>query len=325
MLKKDKRVLAAIAEVTPGTAVTPTSADMQFRDDIDWTPKVEFEDDKVATGDHGEQEAVSGIQTMEFKGKISLKGAAAVNTIPDWSYILEACGLKRTAHGTTGQSWAMHTDNEMNTLTMWGLHHEAGPSPQQLAAQARGVKGMPKLICEGRGKPVKWDLGFKGCWYADDDIVTANRILINAPSAQVPEKFLSNTVTIHGVTYRANSFEMDWAAVLAPVPDASNATGNLHFYLKSWAPRLKISVELPRVATVNHRNMLTNMTVGVVSVGIGTNWNLTLPRAQLVDRTHVDLEGVEYMDLLFRALPNRGSDASMDTQTQAELLYGSKT
>src|SRR5688500_3780690 len=98
MFKHGKRVLALVAETTPGTAVVPGSsaADWQGRE-VDWPrTNVDFEEDKVANGDHGENEAVSGIQDVEFTAKWALKGSAAVNTIPDWSFVAEAHGLKRT-------------------------------------------------------------------------------------------------------------------------------------------------------------------------------------------------------------------------------------
>jgi hypothetical protein len=327
MYNKKLRFLTGKVESTPGTAVTITSSDTNYRTrEGSWTPNLAAEDDKWATGDLAENESIPGEATADTTTKIKLASSAAPATAPDWDTWLQSCGFKRTVYGSTGQSWVPHTDNDQRTMSQWGLEYEVGAAPQQRAMKFKGMIGTGKLIGSKRVGPVEFDLNYKGAWpLADADIFTANRLLPVTPDTTVSERLVGSSLTFLSVSHLAENFEMDFGNELSPSGDFGDPSGMGYYWISDRKPRFKVKVPIQRQSAFDPSNAWKVGTVGPLVLQISTNWKLTIPRGQIVESKPADVSNKMFWDLTIKPLRNGTVDATMDPQAVWELLNFSKT
>jgi len=326
MYNRNLRFLTGKAETTPGTAVTITSSDVNYRTrEGSWTPNLEAEDDKWATGDLAENESIPGEATGDTQTKIKLASSSGVAVVPDWSTWLESCGLKRTAYTSVGMSWVPHTDNDQRTMSQWGLEQEVGANPQQRAMKFKGMVGTGKLMADKRVKPVQFDLSYKGAWsLADADIISGSKLLPATPDNTVAERLVGSSLTFLTVSHLAESFELDFGNELSPSGDFGDPSGMGFYWISARKPRLKVKVPIQRQSAFDPSNAWKVGTVGPLVLTISANWKITIPRGQIIESKPADVSNKMFWDLTIKPLRNGSTDATMDAQATWELLYGSK-
>ena len=104
------------------------------------------------------------------------------------------------------------------------------------------------------------------------------------------QKLLGWACTLNGVTVRLDSFEIDQSNDLAEIPNQGDSagTGIQQFYRKSSAPKAKISIEVPRIASLDLRTYWINSTISTLILsngGTGASlFTIKAARAQIEKR-----------------------------------------
>ncbi len=322
-------LLAVGLESVPGTAVA-TTAVVRLRS-IEATPSVEMSGDKMATGDFGQSEKYSGERSVGFKGFGYLSLPPAVATAPDWSILAVGSGFIRSTHGATGQSWAQRVAGANTSLSLRYLAKESGAAPTQRAILGAGAMSSWKLSAGKRGEPIKFDVDFKAAYTSEADVANGSLVSLGAVQTTVGMQLLGWLATLHGVTCRIDSFEIEGGQEIDMVPDQgnTNTAGIERFRVKTAVPKVKISVEVPAVATLDIRSRWVNVTTGsFIMSNQGTGASLFLfrfPVVQIADVKYKYVNGVLYADLELHVQRNGSADATMNAEDMWEMLHGSKT
>lgn len=322
-------LLAVGEESTPGVAVA-TAAAVRLRS-LEATPSIEMTGDKMATGDFGQSELYSGERTIGFKGMGYLSLPPALITAADWMPLFYGCGFVRTVHGSTGQSLALRIAGANTSLTLRHLDKESGPTPRQRAMIGVGCMGSLKISAGKRGDPFKYDLDYKGGYTSDADVSNGSLVSQSSANTTYGLQLVGWLATLHGIACRIDSIEIDYGQDVQPLPNQGKAdlTGVECFRVTGAAPKIKLSVEVPLVATMDIRSRWANMTTGsfiMSNQGSGASlMQFRFPVVQIKDAKYKDNSKARYVDLELHAQRNGSADATMNAEDMCEILHGSKT
>lgn len=195
-------------ESIPYTGEILTAADYnQNIYDLKISPNIESYIRKLATGDYSRSPSIAGKRMCAINFKIDLY---AINntTAPEYFSILECCGWRRIAHGSTGISIQPDSNSINVPATIEAVFPQEGLVPKQIVYKITGAMGSVKIIAE-TGKPVTFEFSFIG---ALDNITTrgySNRIVPTISDAYPPRAFLSGFCNFFGRYVLVNNFEIN--------------------------------------------------------------------------------------------------------------------
>ena len=324
---RNLRVLAAKAETTAGTYNAPANADFDVRCyNIELSPSIEFDDDttRYATGDHGEDVAVSGnrVGTVSFSIKLA-PGASATTEPNSWKF-LKACGLEAITYAGTGVALVRRKSADKSTISICVTDQTIGASPVYTQYKLRGCIGNAVISSEGIGKPWVVNFTFNA---VISDIIDGTGLVITAPDSTNPEKLLNSDVSIHGESVQIGTFSFDLGNTISAVGDQSTADGVSHYYISSSSPRLSIDPLAKNQADWDLYDSVVSDSVGAASIA-GSNYTLKVLRGQIMNPSHGDRESLVTWDLTMRALRNGfGSslaDSDLEAEDTFELLHGAR-
>lgn len=320
------RVLVAKAETTPGTAETLTDADFNVRImNPEVTPTVEIDDEssKFATGDHGEDEAITGAQSGKIGFSIKLNPGVDGTTAPNWVKFAQACGMEKRVWGSTGISLEPQKSADASTMTMWVMDIDRGGAPSALVYKFAGCSGTWELGCEGIGKPLVGKFSFDGKLEDISDMTNAGILDLTSPDAILPNKLLSTTMKINNVTQKISTFKMTAGNKVDPLIDQGEATGYETYGITSRKPRFSCNPLTELAATDDVYDRWLDGTTGAIAVDLG-EISLNIPRAQLLTATLANREGLVGWEQNYKCLRNGSDNTNMAQESAWELLFGSK-
>lgn len=329
------RILVGKIESSPGTVATLTDADYDVRiRDPQITPIIEMDDEnqKFATGDHGEDNSIPGAQsaTIEFHTKSAWSGTAA--TEPKWWKFMKGCGAKEktyTPSTTTGCALQPLKENDNKTLTIEVFDiAQGGASPAAIKYQFAGCMGNCVLSCEGIGMPILANYTFTGKLVDITDVAYGSILALTSPDTTVAEKMLGSALTIGGVTQQISSFSLDLGNEINPLIDQSESTGYEYFGITARRPRFSCNPIQQTVATEDVlANWIagTNKTAALTIPSSSTHLTLHIPVMQLMNAGIASREGYINWDQTWKCLRNAGTDSDIADEGTWELLHGSRT
>jgi len=335
---KNLRFAVTKAETTAGTpewnlsATFPADADFNNRIyDIGISPQIEFDEDvaNIATGDHGELSGLTGKQACDITFSFPLHWGGAVATAPNWTKILQGCGLYENAYTTTGIGWQPLKQMDAETLTIAVFEMDlGGASPNATAYLFSGCVGNAVISAENNGK-IMVSCTFKGKF---EDIVTVANANIPEPTGmQTPlaEKLLNATAVINGVTQFVSGFSLDLGNDIQPVIDQSETTGYEYFYIASRKPRFSCNPLQLTVATDDvHARLLADSNYPITFSTASTHMAVYIPRAQLMPYTLAEREGLVSYEQNYICQRNHNGaaaiQASIPNEATFELLQGAR-
>jgi len=299
---KNLRFAVCKEESSPGTPewdlAASFPADAEFNNriyDIGISPNIEFDEDvaNISTGDHGELSGLTGKQSGQITFSFPLHWGGAVDTSPNWSKILQGCGLYENAYGATGIGWQPLKQMDINTLTIAVFDMDlGGATPDSKVYLFAGCAGNPVLSVENNGK-LMVNCTFTGKYV--DMVTVANANIPEPTGMQTPlaEKLLNAAVTINSVTQFISSFSLDIGNDIQPVIDQSEVTGYEYFYIASRKPRISTNPLQLTIATDDvHARTLADSNYPITIATASSHITVYVPRAQLMPYSLAEREGL---------------------------------
>lgn len=336
---KNLRFIVVKEESTPGTpewdltASFPADADFNNRIyDIAISPQFDFDEDvaNIATGDHGELSGLVGKQSCQISFSLPLHWGGAVNTSPNWSKILQGCGLYENAYSTNGIGFQPLKQMDNNTLTIAMFDMDlGGTTPNSTAYLFSGCVGNPVISSENNGK-IMIACTFTGKFVNSLTVVNANIPETTGMQTPLAEKLLNATVNINGVIQFISSFSLDCGNDIQPVIDQSDTTGYEYFYIASRKPRFSTNPLQLTIATDDvHARLLNDSNYPINVITASSNITLYIPRAQLMPYTIAEREGLVNFEQNFICQRNHNGNAVIEAaipdESTFELLQGARS
>ncbi len=337
---KNLRFIVFKEESVPGTpewdlsASFPADADFNNRMyDISITPQIEYDEDVAngATGDHGELSALTGKQSCQISCMFPVHWGGAVATAPNWSKIVQGCGLYEHAYTTTGLGYQPRKQMDVNTLTITMFDIDlGGATPNSTAYLFSGCAGNPVLSCENNGK-LMMTCTFTGRFVDVITVANANIPELTGAQTQLAEKLLNATVNINGVTQFISSFSYDFGNDIQPLINQgeSGGTGYDYFHIAGRKPRFSTDPLQMTVATDDvHARLLADSNYPINIITASSNITLYMPRAQLMPYTVAEREGKVNYEQNFICQRNHNGAAAIEAaipdEVTCELLQGAR-
>jgi hypothetical protein len=318
---------------------TPAASDFNTRImNPEISPIIEWDDEasKFASGNHGEDEAVSGAQSATINFSIRLGIGTTIATAPKFTKFMNGCGLKETVHGATGVSFEPVKEYDNKTLTIWVYDIvTGGATPAGIIYKFAGCMGNVTVGCEGIGKPWIGSFSFTGKCVDIVDIAGASIPQGMAFDTAHPEKFLNASVTIHSVTNQLTKFQLDAGNEISPLISQAEMTGYSYYQITNRQPRFSCDPIMSSVATEDVWGRMISGLTGLDTTYVGpisltsNNFSLVAPKTQKVQANVSSREGIVSWDNNYRCLANgwTGSIAAAGIAPEVAwyLLIGSKT
>lgn len=260
-LMAQKRVIAAVAETTYGTAAT-LAASNAIRV---INPKFKVNSDTVRRdrqGGLGVDANIGGVKKnteFSFTTHVAGKGATGV---PQWGLLLQACGF-----ALTSQTYAPSSDSSTwKSLT-------AGKFLDGRRYLSRGAMGTFKLTAEA-GAPAQIDWSFKGGWAQDPDD-TAILTGMSYDAALPPIWAGAGSLSLGGATTytKVSKVEIDGGVDVQLREDPNAPGGYLGAWIANRISRITLDPEATAFATKNWWADTTANTTTSFSMIVGTATN----------------------------------------------------
>lgn len=304
------RAFASAPEVTPGTAVTLSSAHNNVRVWDLQIGSINVEPDanpsKYATGDFGLGESIAGPQSANISFTTKFNSEQATGAEPDWTKFVKACGctirsgvVDATLAGSGLVIYPSSSGVE-NTLSAGIYDLEGSSSPSGLYYSFVGMAGNCTLSTAGAGKPydLKWD--FQGGLNDISDVALA-AIPVYSGSATIPDRFINGSGIIGSTSVCLSSIEFNFGNVVTPVQCHSSSNGYSQFMITNMEPSLKITPLLKRNSEYDFWNKWTNGTIETVLIRTA-QFAMYIPRAQINTAAVEDDNGILRTSLEMRPL-----------------------
>lgn len=320
------RILVGKIESSTGTAESLVESDFDVRiynPEVSLTQEVDNEASKYASGSHGEDEAIPGIQTGQITFTKKIHWAGDVTTEPAWWKFMNGCGLqKRVYPGSAGIAlWPMKEYDE-KTMTIWVYDIQRGASsPKATIYKFKGCMGNVVVTSEGIGMPWNANFTFNGTLY---DIATNESSIpdLSVTDDYCPDKMLLNTFTIDSTAQKISSFSLDAGNDVQPVYDQSELTGVAYYGIAARAPRFSCNPlmdnSVDQYAYVfDGTNCPDTFAVSLA----GNHSTLYIPDGQMLSAGLANREGLINWDVNIKCLINGWDGTQVDTDMSTEATW----
>lgn len=334
MFLNNKTTVFFKTESTPYTAITLSSGDTcRVRNDISYSPEIAEYRAKHLDGTLDYATSVMGRQKGSFSFTVDMAPAAAVDDVPEWSTLLQACGFKAVgwdngspvavASAVEGISWVPHVDMTHTPMTFEIQEQGEGASAAMLVTKFSGCMGEVSFVIGTVGEPVQMKFEFQGVFVSMADRAYGSRLEPSGLATVKPGAVLSSTITVGAVAQDIDSFEVKSNNAIEEYIDPSKATGLAGFYISGKEPTLTLNPTLKLLATDPVYTAWVAGTTAAVSILVpnGSNPDITLsaPAAQYItvgieDRGSARVAGKTF----FLTKGSAGNDVF-------EILQGAKT
>jgi hypothetical protein len=328
------RYMVIKPEVTPGTAVAPTTTErvIRFRD-IKASSDFDLDDEnaKYSDGTHAEEQSIVGQQKGVVQCMVRCNVGSTDITTPKWWEIAKMCGCTPTsAYATTkGIGLVRRLAKDDQTYTIYVSDVTIGSSQIHTFKQYAGCVGNMTLGVDKSG----------GVWAAKFnifgklmDIVDASEIALSAPDTVQPQAYLSHAFTINSQSQKVPTWQFDLGNVIKAVPDQSDATGISHYVILESHPRLSCNPLAVKQATTDvWANILSKPASHTIQLNTAAASKLSLKilDAQYIKADEAEAEGLRSWAFNFKALGNGAPgtliDSALTYEDTFELLQGTRS
>jgi hypothetical protein len=193
-----------------------------------------------------------------------------------------------------------------------------------------GCMGNAVISAGGIGAPWMCEATFKGKLVDIADIGNSDIPVITGAGTELAERLLDNTFTIGGVAQKISSFSLDAGNDVQPVIDQDDTTGYKHYYIASRKPRFSCNPLGVLVATDDVLARVNGMDNDAISLATpSSHFTLDVPRAQALNPTIADREGLSAWEQNYKCLRNHNgsaaANASIPDECAWELLQGARS
>lgn len=272
MFIETRRTMGFKLEGTAYTAETLAASDYDVAAyNINYGTDIESVVRKVARGDMSREAAVMGKRkgTISFSVDVCYSGAVA--TAPKYFKCLKACGMKQTAHTTTGISLVPHADYTNVPATIEVVEKDEGTTPVQLVFKFHGCMGNAKLILDNVGKPVRIDFEFMGVLNNIFDRAYASILNPGSFDTVQPEAILGVTFSLFTESQAIDTVTIDLGNKVEGFTDPSKAQGLQGFHIVDRETTMECDPDMTLIATHGDFARWTANSTGSLLYEIGDN------------------------------------------------------
>lgn len=327
-LQSNLRYVVGELEDTPGTAETPADADFDVRGrNVEVSLDIPFDNEnaKFGTGDHTEDEAISGVHIGRIKFQVKLAWGGAVNTAPNWVKFIKACGAIETAYGATGIGYTPEKAGDEVSITLWVMDIQRGATPAAVAYKFAGCMGNCVIGADGVGSPWVADFDFQGKLTDIADVANGSILSLTSPDTTVAERLLSNPFTVGGTAQAISSFQLDFGNEVVPQYDQSETTGVDYFAIATRRPRFSYNPLALPVATDDVMATVTGETLQAISLATAAaspHFTISAPKAQMMNPGVANREGLVNWEHNMRLLRNTAGANDAEKERTWQFLQG---
>ena len=329
-LNYNLRAMAIKAETTPGTWIEPDVMDIRFRNiEVSPTLPVDDENSNYGTGDHGEDESLSGAQSGTVSAMVKLAWSGTVTVEPKNWTALKPCGCDVVTYTTTGLGLVGRKSTDCTTYSVAVYDTELGATPVTTIYKFAGCVGNAVIGADGIGAPWQAALSYQGKLY---DVVDGTLLALSGNDTTVAETLINNSTTVLGDSsnFLISSFSFDLGNVINPVfaqgdigSVTSYGTGFDKFVITERRPRLSINPLAVKQASVDWLDDFLTESTGATTIS-GTNLELTLLKSQLISPAIANREGLVNWDYNLKALRYGTASGQYVAEDTWELLQGAR-
>lgn len=285
----------AITEITEGTYLVPTVADVKIYD----AENIAVDQGSVrignlASGNFQKGKNFSGIKTATTNIKMALQSSGTATVAPALKKFLEcAGGTEYTVVSDIGYRWA-----GVPVCKTISYKVEAYDCNTEGVVEAmRGAVGVMTISAATVGAPIVIGMALTGLAVAEVDRAASAVIVPSGFDTATCEKLLDVTTTINGTVYAVQSFSLATGAVASILPDGGDAEGGIQGVLTDGDGVLTVTllntgVTLqPFYADQVADNIYATMTMEFA------NWDFTFTNSQILTQTKSDGNGFSMREL----------------------------
>ena len=320
MFLTNKANIVGALEDTPYTPDTLLDADFDIEpENLSYSPEVNEFQRKVLDGTLDTYNSVMGKQACNCSFMTPMNPGAAAATEPKWGKFLEACGFKKTAHGSTGISWVPHVEKTHNPMTIEVIEIADGASPSQIVTRIGGAMGNVTFQIGEVGEPIQMNFEFQGRLVSIADRAYGSILTQSGLSTVQPPAVLAATIQVASVTQNMETFELNTGNTLNRWTDASKSSGIKGAYVSGRESTISLDPTYELLATEAVYTQWIAGTTGALSIVIGSTPQLTIsaPVSQYSTVGMGEREGARVAEKVLRLHGSSGNDSF-------EILQGAK-
>lgn len=315
-----------------GATLASANFNVRIKNDVSYSVEMDEYRRKYLEGTLDHDLSVPGRQRGTMSFTVDMAPGALVNSEPEWSKLLQACGFKAigwdggapvsVGAAVEGISWVPHVDVTHVPLTLEVVEQLEGPSADMLVTRFQGAMGEVTFSIGTVGEPVQMKFEFSGAFVSMTDRPFASRLNPTGLSTVKPGAVLSSIVTINSIAQDLDTFEFKMNNGIQEWIDPARSTGIKGFYRDSYEPMLTIDPTLKMLATEAVYTQWKNCTALAASILVGNasdpDITLSSPKAQRVALELGDRNGARTGATNFLLTKDAGNDVF-------EVLQGAKT
>lgn len=297
-----KKILLAKAEVSYGTDPTPTGASNAIQtSDLSITPlagpTVSRNLDRATLGNDLQIQVGTFVQ-LTFMVEIA-GGGGAVDDVPAYSPLLQACGFSETVNAATNVTFAP-VSSAIPSLTMY-FHHDG-----QLHSLT-GSRGTVALSMNP-GEIPHFQFQFTGLYNTPSSTADPAVTWGNQAVALPVNNDNMTTFSLHAAAQNMVQFGLDIAGEVV----YRNIVGNESVEFIDRAPTGNVTIESPAISVKDWFGTAKASTVGALSVIHGTATGnivtISAPSVQVVSPTYGESDGISTIQMGLSLVPGASGD-----------------
>lgn len=292
-------VVLAKVESTKGTDPTLAATDAVLTRRV-VAPALDMETsarEMATSGDVPEPHHI-GKYRYGFSLTWELRGSGTVDTAPDESPLLQACGLAETVNASTNVTYAPDAGNDKTATVELYLDDNHA---------FQGLYGVGALSMSAEvGQPVEVTAELR-CLYVEPTNTASPGS--ESYSSQQPPTFVAGSFTFDSGAFNLRSWSLDFGAKIADKTALGGTGGYAGFKLTGFDPSGSFVVELDSEADKNWFADAIGANVGAIDMTVGD----TAGNQWDIDLANVKIESVEFGEadgLAIATVGYRASDSS---------------
>ena len=306
MLTK-RRVVAAKAESTEGTAETLTTAEGGI---LAIDPKVDVDitmhERTPAKASLGRLTSLAGSRKASISFKVEVKGAGSAyssSVLPALDTYLLACGMASTIVTTGGSETVTYAPASTGVSSITIGCYEDG-----VLKSIKGARGTCRITMK-QGEPVMMEFEFTGVWNGATDVA----LLSPTYESTIPPIFRSATFTVASYSAIMSAINIDFGNSFHLRESVNTAEGFLSNVITDRNMSGDMDPEMVLVATHDWYGIWLAGTTGALNIGsVGsTQYNkftITAPKLLATKVSDDDAEGQVIAGQTFQLAENSGDD-----------------
>lgn len=283
----------AVAEVTAGTYVDPTTADIKMYDvepiTVDQTP---IRIGNLASGTFQKGKWVSGVKTASTSFKTYLQSSGTPTVAPVMGKLFSVSNLHEYTDTNIGYRWdGIPT---CGTVSFKNNVYQCGPTPVGFSSAMRGAVAALTISADAVGAPIMCNFALSGAAVPDADISAAAPTVPSGFDTADCEKLLGVSFTLGAVAQKVQSFTIDFASVVSMQMDGSTSAEGIETgYIADGDPTLTVEIINSGVAAQDFYGDQASDTVYSTATMSLQNWDFTFTNLQIQESPRSDKDGLE--------------------------------